>query len=111
MTTTALSGSQFREYRGLIDHFRKTLRSAAAERPFRRGTVTTDDGIEMEWVLHERQVMLDAVNTQRRQRGLSPVPLAHVVRAESSACGHVDYAVKFAIGCADLVFSDDSLER
>ena len=99
----AMSVIESRKYQRLIDHFRTTIRDAARERPRHTGTVTTTMGPELEWVVIERQVMLDAFNSERDNRGLVPIPLSLVVGAESSACGHIDYATKFAIGCAGLV--------
>lgn len=57
---------------------------------------------ELGWVLHERHVMLDTTNRLRASRGLLPVDEDAILRIETSASGHIDYALKFAIGCAEL---------
>lgn len=77
------------------------LASAQAERP-QRGEWDAESG-ELGWVTHERAVMLDAVNALRQGRGLHAVGVDDVKRAESSACGHVDYTKKFALYCSELV--------
>jgi len=35
--------------------------------------------------------------------GKPAASMEEVLAAERSACGHVDYTAKFAMGCADLV--------
>lgn len=57
---------------------------------------------ELGWVLHERAVMHGTVNRIRAERGLPPVPVEDVERVERSAVGHIDYAHKFVLRCADL---------
>lgn len=60
---------------------------------------------ELGWVLHERAVMHGTVNRVREDRGLPPVPVEEIERVERSAQGHIDYASKFALRCADLTLS------
>jgi hypothetical protein len=56
-----------------------------------------------EWIAAERQVMLDIVNEERGSRNKDPLASADVERVEQLAVGHVDYAHKFALYCAELV--------
>lgn len=88
------------------DHLAEVLRAAAGDRPAQAGRVVLDPLTgrqELAWVVRERQAMCDAVNSMRAARGRRPVPLEDVHRAESVAQGHIDYALKYAIGCAELV--------
>lgn len=71
-----------------------------------RGHVDEETG-ELAWIVHERTTMFNAVNGLRRERGLDPVSLDEVKRAESLASGHSDYTRKFALGCAELVDRDE----
>jgi hypothetical protein len=52
------------------------------------------------WIDHERVMMLKAVNLLRA--GSDPVTLAQIEHVETMACGHSDYARKFALYCAEL---------
>lgn len=84
------------------DRFKQVLRAAMAERPQRRDEVRTDDGLELAWVLFERQEMFAAVNQVRAEQGHPPVGMDRVRQVEQMACGHVDYFEKFALYCAEL---------
>ena len=55
------------------------------------------------WALFEQKTMLDAVNEERVARGLAPVALSLIQGVENFACGHVDYSLKFALYCAEIV--------
>lgn len=55
------------------------------------------------WILYERECMHVEVNRLRSELGKAPVLVDQVIRAERSACGHVDYQHKFALGCRELV--------
>lgn len=65
---------------------------------------------EIGWVVYERQVMFDAVNEERKSRGLEPVGMEEVVRVETTATGHVDYTRKFALYCAELVLDNRPIQ-
>ena len=96
-------------YRDLIGHFQDLLNEATTEREDRRDFVTLDDGTaEFGWVLYERAVMRDEVNRLRQAKGLDPVDDYVLLRVESQASGHIDYVLKYAIGCADLVLGQGS---
>ena len=79
----------------LIDRFAAAFESEAQHRASREG---------LEWIELERRVMTLEVLDELRYLGLSPVGVREeVARAEQSACGHIDYGKKWAIGCADIV--------
>lgn len=80
----------------LAEAFYKTLIEAQKLRPQKSKWI----GVELEWVVYERGVMLDAVNAARFQQGLPSV--TNVDMAERLAMGHVDYARKFALYCVEL---------
>lgn len=61
-----------------------------------------DESRELEWVVAERQRMLAEVNDIRRAAGAEPVTVEQIENAERPAIGHVDYATKFALYCAEL---------
>lgn len=84
--------------RPLYDRMHATLIAAQAERPNRQAML----GDEPEWVRYERDVMWQAVNAARSERGEPAVLLADILRIENSACGHSDYTAKYALGCAEL---------
>ena len=85
-----------------IELMKTVLRIAAQERDSRQQRVDTPDGPEMAWVLFEREAMTSWVNLLREQRGLPPVAEAEVARVERQAAGHIDYAEKYALYCAEL---------
>lgn len=76
------------------------LLSAAKERGARPGFDAASG--ELEWVLYERAQMLAAVNAVRHQTDAAPVYLEAIADVERCASGHVDYATKFALYCAEL---------
>jgi hypothetical protein len=86
----------------LRDRFQQHLHELASHRNERSDVVDTEHGVECGWMVFERQGMLAAVNQARAERGLLPADPAAVRRAENMACGHVDYAAKFALYCAEL---------
>lgn len=96
---------RYNEWESVYQDLRLALARAQDERPNRQQF--TQDG-ELEWVAYERNVMVDRVNLLRSRRALPPVDSATVRRKESLAEGHIDYSQKFAIGCADLVFQEQS---
>jgi hypothetical protein len=93
------------DYRALVAELREVLLEAAtpAERRKREDMV---DG-ELGWVLHERQIMTDAVNRLRARTEKGPIHIDTVKRVDQSATGHSDYVLKYALGCADLVLADE----
>lgn len=53
-----------------------------------------------EWIEAERKAIVREAVIQAQLRGLRIPTLEQVRLAESCACGHVDYAAKFAYGVA-----------
>jgi len=80
----------------LAETFQKVLIEAQKLRPQKSRWI----GTELEWVIYERKVMLDAVNAERFRRGLPPV--TDIGAAERCAMGHIDYTEKFALYCAEI---------
>lgn len=87
-------------FRRDLHELKGALLDAAAERD-QRDHFDIATG-ELGWVLHERNVMLDATNRLRASRGLLPVDEGSILPIETRATGHIDYVQKFAIGCAEL---------
>lgn len=87
-------------FRRDLHELKDALLNAAAARD-QRNHFDTATG-ELGWVIHERHVMLDTTNRLRASRGLLPVDEDAILRIETSASGHIDYILKFAIGCAEL---------
>lgn len=90
----------------LRDKFLKILKSASMERPKLSTWVKTNDEHVPEWVLFERSKMVEAVNEERRNRGLSILPVEAIRRQERAAVGHSDYASKYALYCAQLALGE-----
>ncbi|WP_306317233.1 MULTISPECIES: hypothetical protein [unclassified Streptomyces] len=89
------------------DMLRATLAAVQAERDQRLGLVDGPGGPECEWAAYERACMHDAVNAIRAERGLPPVPVDGIIRADRLAAGHSDYSHKFAFYCAELAERED----
>lgn len=88
----------------LCDQFLAVLRREASRRHLRTELVELMPGLhEPAWVRAERRAMWIVVDELRRARGLPSVSLDDVWRAETLACGHIDYLTKYAMHCADLV--------
>lgn len=91
-------------WRNDLEVLRASLTDTQQHRDERMAFITLPDGTsELGWVLHEREQMLVAVNRLRSAAGKPAASMEEVLAAERSACGHVDYTAKFAMGCADLV--------
>lgn len=58
---------------------------------------------DLSWIETERMTMFNAVNSERIKRGLDPIDLKAIMRAENFACGHTDYSTKFALYCAEII--------
>lgn len=85
------------------DRLLAELTAAAKERHLREDVVSTPHGPEATYVEYERTRMLTLVNAERDARGRGPLDMARVAAAERLASGHVDYAAKYALYCAELV--------
>lgn len=86
-------------FQELTQHFEALLLDTAKERSKRSGIV---DG-EIGWVLHERAVMFAEVNKKRQEQGKNEAEMEKFLLWEACCVGHVDYAHKFAMRCAELV--------
>lgn len=85
-------------FRQLMDQMFRVLSEAQELRSQKSEWI----GDELEWVIYEREVMLQAINAVRLQRGRPGVSVGEVKRMENCACGHVDYSRKFALYSAEL---------
>lgn len=90
------------ERRQLRDRFRAVLLAAHVHRDERPGIVQTPTGPECEWAEYERGLLLAAVNAERSRRNLTPATIEQVRHADYQASGHVDYADKVALYCAEI---------
>jgi hypothetical protein len=96
--------SAHRDRGALHDRFRATLARAAEHRGQRPDFIALPSGRhEIGWVLYERACMRAEVNQARAERGKPPADVDVIERAENHAAGHVDYASKFALYCAEIV--------
>ncbi|UBV13050.1 hypothetical protein [Mycolicibacterium fortuitum] len=92
-----------RSYRDLVRVFTAALIDEAEHRDERVERLPSG---ELAWMVHEREFMHRLTNTARADRGLAPIGIDCITAVESSASGHTDYAGKFAMYCADLVFGE-----
>lgn len=79
------------------------LVDAVAERKARPEEITTENGREFAWIVHERETVFNAVTQERAKLGKAAIPITEVIRVERMAVGHSDYTTKFALYCAELV--------
>lgn len=89
------------------DLFLAKLAFSAHQRHKREQIVDGPYGAEFAWVGYEAKRMLNLVNEIRASRGLDPATLEQVRRIEQSACGHSDYADKYALRCAFLALGEE----
>jgi|SRR5271155_4173051 len=87
----------------LRQHFLSILTDAAKHRR-ERETIVEDASNESApgWLVFERKTMHGAVNVWRAEHHLPPVDISAIARVERQASGHVDYAVKFSLYCAEI---------
>ncbi len=97
-----LTGTEYADLKTVRDHLYAALVAAMGERGQRGDIVQDGARFYPAWVVFERDTILAAVNTERRRRGLDQVDVSEVIAAEEQACGHIDYAAKWAYGCARL---------
>ena len=62
-----------------------------------------NDGSPPRWIAHERETMHRETNRLRAELGKDAIELHQVMTVEELARGHIDYASKFALYCAELV--------
>lgn len=87
--------------RALISWFVREISKVQQERSARPGVTNG----ELEWVVFERDKLLDLINRELAKLGKSQVEMPTVVQIEQSAVGHVDYTQKLAIRAVDLVLT------
>ena len=58
------------------------------------------------WMPRERAAMLAEVNVIRAERGTSPATAEDVAHCDRMATGHVDWATKFPLYCAELALDE-----
>lgn len=101
-----MDGREHDRYLASIREFRELFGILTEERGERRAMITGPDGnLDLGWVVFEREQMLAEVNRRRAERGLDALGYERIVKVELGATGHVDYAAKYAMGCAGLVLS------
>jgi hypothetical protein len=86
-----------------LDEIQKRLGRIFQERSKRNHTITHMGAPELAWVVYEREQLHKIVNSLRQRLGKDPLPIEQIERVETRAKGHVDYAVKLAIGATELV--------
>lgn len=59
-----------------------------------------------EWWRFEMEQMLGHVNWHRAMHDKEPLPMRKLLRRESVASGHIDYALKFSLYCTELVLEE-----
>lgn len=96
----------------LLNAMRVVFDKATKERKKRQAFVTDPCETRFthtvpEYVLYERATMLAAVNEERARRGFSPVDEKAIDRVERLACGHVDYASKYPLYCAEIALGEN----
>lgn len=97
-----LTSDEHAELLTIRDELLTALTEAMAQRDQRPLVVQDGARFMPAWVDYERTVMHDAVNAHRARYGLDGVDVSEVIRAEDQARGHIDYAAKWAAGCARL---------
>jgi hypothetical protein len=100
--TRYLTGAEYTDLVAVREQLHTVLGAAMDERRERDAIVQDGANFNPAWVVYEREAMLATVNAERRGRGLDKVDVSEVMAAEEQACGHVDYAAKWAAGCARL---------
>ena len=82
----------------------KFIEKFAQQQLLRKKLTKTIDG-EPEWVLAERQFMIQLTQETRKELGFPPVNESLILRAEVEALGHSDYYRKFPLYCAELALT------
>jgi hypothetical protein len=98
------------EKRTVMDQMMAVFRKAAAERDKRPEMVSDpcdDDWRTPAWVVFEREQLHAAINVERLRHGLPTVDLKMVDRVERLASGHVDYASKYTLYCAEMALGEN----
>lgn len=93
--------------RAICDDLLTMFNAATTMRDQRRHFVTGLDGTpELGWVQFERDLMHEMTNRYRADAGLADVPIEEIAAVEQLAAGHSDYALKFALYCAEIAVGE-----
>lgn len=92
-TNNAMPDTKISDLRVMHAHMRACLAREHAKRSTYPGVARIEA---------EQAAMLHAVNLERVRRRLPHVTMAELIRREQLAVGHTDYAIKFALYCAEL---------
>ena len=84
--------------------FLEALEKAQKKRPEKSNWLSNS---EIEWMVFERETMLNLINSERKSIGKNPIDMNKVIKVENQAVGHFDYSRKFALYCSELVESDN----
>ena len=84
------------------EKFLKALEEAQTQRPNKQRWVSDT---ELEWMVFERETMLNLVNSERAALGKPPVTMAEIKEADNQSAGHTDYTRKVSLYCSELVNS------
>lgn len=63
------------------------------------------------WIQKEREAVLHACQTYAQQHGLRAPTMDEVISIEMSACGHVDYASKWALRLQEIMLRNAAPAR
>lgn len=102
MTGPLTGRPSVRLWEAVLADLHTVLRDAQSTRDDRRHLPSPGPGIPG-WLEAEVDAMHTAVNRLRAALDKPPIDRAAVAAADSLAAGHIDYGVKFVVGCADLV--------
>ncbi len=101
--------SKGQEFQLMIQKMKTVLVDAQEERGQKKNfqpDPIADIKVQPEWILFERQALLQAVNAQRKIRGFPDITEAELYRVECFASGHCDYTAKFALYSAELALGE-----
>jgi hypothetical protein len=56
-----------------------------------------------EWIVAEREAVWEAARNYAQQHALTVPTMDQIKKAENQAVGHTDYALKWALGVAELL--------
>jgi hypothetical protein len=83
------------------DRLVAVLVEAGKKRSLRQNIVNTPHGPELGWAQYEREVMFEETNRLRAEQGHVLGDFARIERFDRLAAGHVDWAEKFSLYCAE----------
>lgn len=90
------------EFMAVVDRMTNRFKEITKERPKRQDFEMRNGECHLGWVHFEREQMHAEINSYRREHGFEEVPFEKVMLVETTASGHVDYATKWPLYCAEL---------